>query len=234
MLPQFEAMIPVIGQLLSRFLALVSWLSENPLKGLGIALGAAIAYEVAKSQLGKLLTAAVTNVHAGASNGGGLKGGLGALVPTSVNGGQSFGKSFSNALGPGLGIGLTVATAIFTVGVGKFEMGEASMTQAGSDLNNALATNDITAVKTAIAKQHDRIAKTAPDWTDKALDAVGISNKDVEVKTQEAFLEKLQAHLGKLEMKEAAAKLAEAAEALKAGAGNKPNTGDKPTDIKNP
>lgn len=230
LMPQFEKLIPIVGQLLQRFMAIVGWLAENPFKGLGYAVTAAIVYEFAKARLATVITSAMTSIFAGIQAGG-LRGGLNAITP------QTSGTTVAGALGAagtGLAIGAVVGSAIYSSGVAKFEAGEASMTQGGAALNDVRNADvkDIERVKAQIAEQRKRAAAAhKTDFMDDVLDSgLGIfgsaSNKTVEANTQDAFLEEMVAKLDKLE--KAAAELNSASKNINNA---KPNTSDKPTPI---
>lgn len=236
MIPQFAALVPHVARLVGAFVKLSSWLLDNPLKGLGIALAAAVTYEFAKAQIAKIITSGLTSVFQGIQTGG-IGGGIGAITPQ-IGTGQTFGQAFGNALGPGLAIGTSVASGILATGIGKFELGENSMNAGGAALNavRSAGVGDIEAVKAAIQEQKKRAASAHKmDLADEFLDTFGASNKAVEAKTQDSYLEEMVKKLDDLQA-EAAKKQMEAAEALKKAAdsvnGIKPNTSDKPSPIK--
>lgn len=246
LLPHVTALVPQVSRLVKSFLAVASWMANNPLKGLGAAVIASLLYEFSKARISTILKNGMDALFKpGGGGGGGGEGGSGISIPskggyTGTGFGASKGGSLSGALsagGTGLALGLTVASAIFTVGVGKFEMGEASMAAGGSDLNTVRnsTTADIEAVKKKIAEQHDRLRNSQPDLIDKGLDLFGMSNKKTETNTQEAYLVEMQNKLVELQTQAAKDMIIAAAaqkEAAAAQSGKKPNTGDGPTSIK--
>ncbi len=239
LIPQIAALVPMVSKLVAGFLQLASWLIDNPLKGLGAAVGVSIAYELAKAGIAKLFADSISAVVTGYKNGG-FSGAGSALIPSSVTGGQSFKTSFGNALGPGLSIGTAVGGAILATGIGKFEAGENSMNVGGAALNTVRGakTSDLEVVRQAIVEQRKRAAEAhRMDFGDSFLDTFGASNKAVEAKTQDSYLSEMEKKYAELQM-QAAKEQSEAAKALKDAAtslsGSKPNTGDKPSPIKTP
>lgn len=237
LIPQLAALVPLVGRAVAGFTQIVGWLLNNPFKGIGYALGIAIAAEAAKARIATVLTAALTSMVAG-FQAGGIRGGLGTLIPATSG---TTGASALAAAGTGLAIGAAVAGTIYTGGVAKFEAGEAGMAQGGAALNDVrgAGVGDLDRVREQIAEQKKRVAEAGKtDVLDDVLDWGGASNKKVEAKTQQNFLDEMTKKLASLEMQQAAAQLKEAADALKASSGNgkdgspKPNTGDKPTGIK--
>lgn len=234
LIPQLTALVPLVAKLVSGFLSLVSWLSDNPLKGIGIALAASIGLELVKARIGAVLATGLASILAGVQSGG-IKGGLGAVLPT---GGKTTLAGAMGAAGTGLAIGAAVAGTLYTGGIAKFEAGENSMAVGGSALQavRGANTSDIKAVQEAIQEQRKRVnAAKNTDILDDTLGFFGASNKKVEANTQESYLSEMEKKLTDLQM-QAAKETREAALAMKEAAvaqsGVRPNTGDGPSPIK--
>jgi hypothetical protein len=72
LIPEFAKMIPVLAEATGQFAKFIGWFSQNPLSGLGVIIGAAVAKDVASAGIGKLLESTVMSLLAQTRLGGGL------------------------------------------------------------------------------------------------------------------------------------------------------------------
>ena len=146
----------------------------------------------------------------------------------------------------GATIGLTVATAILTAGIANFEAGEVNMTVAGRAVRDAEgekpqtpeeAKAALVKVRAAVEEQRTRVTKADADrsgWLGGTTNLITGGQGDVEYRTQEAMLARIQAKQADLEKTfgtlSTAAKVA--AENLAKLDPGKPNTGNAPSPVK--
>lgn len=231
LVPVLAELAPYVGRVARAFVDLLSWLTANPLKGLGAALALSIGAELVKARLGAVLAGGLQSILAGYSAGG-VRGATGALTPKSGAG------SIGGAALSGLALGASVAAVIYSEGVGKYEAGEGKMSTGGQALNEVrdAKVGDLDRVRALIAEQRKRVEEAGrTDVIDDVLDWGGASNKKTEQRTQQAFLDEMVKKANALqiqaaeEQKAAAAALTEAAGKF---GGVKPNTSDRPTGVK--
>jgi hypothetical protein len=223
LIPAFVQLAPHIKTASEAVADFVSYFAKNPLKGIGMLIGAAIAKDIALAGVGKLAVGALATVAGKASGGAGRLG-----VKTGL--GASSGGSWSGAgkaAGIGGAVGFTIASAILTAGIVSFEGGEAAMKESGSslqDIRKMNAPEDAAAARELVNKQRDIVDKTKDGGIISSLlgrgfaEFIGTESK-TELKTQEAFLAEMEAKLQKLEALDAVAqKMSEAGDKMMDGA----------------
>jgi len=145
-------------------------LIDHPLLGLGGLIGTAVAYEVGKAALGKVLENGVARLFAG---GGGKGGSL-----TSYSGGgysKATGASGMGALGSvavGATIGISLASVILTTGIVNFEKGEVNLKDAGESLNKVrnAGVDEIPMVQEEIKKTRAKLNEATKPGALQAFD----------------------------------------------------------------
>lgn len=216
--------------------AIAEALLDHPLYGLGMILAAAIGAEVLKARLGEVFTSALEKMTGVSTNGGT------AAAPGKVGG-------MLGAAGMGAAIGITLATAIFTAGVVNFENAEVNMKTAGDKLNQVreAGLGDVDMVRKQVQEQTKRVVELEnPSLGGQAANLIsfGATTDQVQIKTQQSFLDEMVNKLHALEslnglaekltaagvsQQDAAKQLQEAATKLGV---KMPNTGNAPSPVK--
>ncbi len=270
LLPELTKLIPVLSEMIPKFMALVeiikkavSYLAENPFKAVIAAMAISIAFEVGKAKIGSIFAQGLERIMSVGlprsapglpapefrTTGQSIAGKLGYTgVGTSAATGATTAGTL-NAIGTGLTAGITVASAIFTVGVAKFEGAEAELKDSGSMLNRIRSAGnspaDLAMVKELTLQLRDREkAARGGSWTDfitgdeekqKNINTAANFRQEAERKLQELQLKAAEEAKKAAEEQQAAAKAQkEAAEAQKEAAvslgGAGQNRGKKPAD----
>lgn len=248
--PRLGELIGPVRNITGVLVKLAEELLGHPLIGLGAILAASVASEVLKAKLGTVFENTIKRLSGQAVPAGAGYTGLGGKS----SGGTTMGTL--GAIGVGASIGITLASVILTTGIVNFENGEVNMKNSGANLNAVRDSSDPEFVRKQVEEQRKKVNDLkSPGFfasMDQALypgqKASGLSsaldnaitpNKNVNLKTEESFLETMEAKLAKLDSEamakaqmEAAAALKEAAVALKGSAGGTPNTGNSPSPVK--
>jgi hypothetical protein len=251
--PHLVELIPTVAGVAKAFIGLVDWLASNPLSGLGIAVAASIAYELAKARVGAVVAAVLAAILRQRGGGGGIPTAPGSPAPGG-GGGGFFGRPTASgalgAVGTGLALGAGVAAGIYAGGVMDYNTREASMNAQGDALasvRNLTGAGDAGAAREAVQAQRRRVQELQNVGV---FDAVGEgayhligggpTQREVELNTAKSFLDEMEGRLKALDsLKDLADKLAqagtsqkEAAELTKKAAerlGLVPNRSDSPS-----
>lgn len=231
-IPELVAMVPAVSALLRVFVDLVSWLGANPLKGIGIAIVASIAYELGKARLGLMVGGIIKTLMSGGRSGGGfatgtlgtggMTGGVGGAAKA---GGRFFGKPTGAAMGAagatGIIAGLGVAAAIYGGGVLDYETREGSMIAQGQTLNQVRGMSsiaDVGAAREAVNAQRRKVSELGRTGiTDDISEGVyhmfggGPTAREVELNTAKSMLAEMEQRFTALDkLKDLADKLSAA------------------------
>jgi hypothetical protein len=256
--PDMAKLVPYVAQFTKAMIGLAKWIATNPFTAVGSLVAAQIAASFVRANLAAVLTRLLTRAMvrapagggAGATGAGGFRarvaagGGAGAVPPAFM--GRPAAGGYGAAAGLGATLGLTAAAVIVTAGIANFEAGEVRMNVAGKvvrELEGEVpqtpeeAKAALTKARAAVEEQRGRV--TGADagrsgWLGATTNFITGGQGDVEYKTQESMLARLQARQAELEKTfDALSKAATAAAAnLDKLDPSKPNTGNTPSPVK--